>query len=43
MDLGVPGFTDTEERRESFDFINYLYPEIPWAHRPGGDIDPEQP
>ena len=41
VDMGASGFTDTEERRENFDFINFLYAGIQWAQQPGDSIDPE--
>lgn len=41
VDIGISGFTDTEERRESFDFVNYLYAGIQWAQQTGDDIDPD--
>lgn len=40
VDIGASGFTDTEERRENFDFVNFLYAGIQWAQQPGGNIDP---
>lgn len=43
VDIGVSGFTDTEERRRSFDFVNYLYAGIQWAQQTGDDIDPDKP
>lgn len=43
LDMGSSGFTDTEERRESFDFVNFLYAGIQWARPVGSDIDPENP
>ncbi|WP_448855119.1 ABC transporter substrate-binding protein [Corynebacterium camporealensis] len=43
LDMGGSGFTDTEERRENFDFVNHLYAGIQWAERTDGprDIDPD--
>lgn len=41
VDFGGSGFTDTEERRKNFDFINTLYAGVQWAQRPGSNIDPE--
>lgn len=43
LDLGGSGFTDTPERRENYDFINFLYAGVQWAQQPGDDINPEQP
>lgn len=43
LDLGASGFTDNPERRENFDFVNYLYAGIQWAQQPGDDIDPNDP
>ena len=45
IDLGASGFTDTEERRENFDFINTLYAGIQWAALAKGphDVDPSNP
>ena len=43
LDIGVSGFTDTEERRQNFDFVNYLYAGIQWAQPTSSskDVDPE--
>lgn len=43
VDMGVSGFTDTEERRESFDFVNYLYAGVQWAQQTGDDVHPDNP
>ena len=43
IDAGMSGFTDNEERRKSFDFVNFLYAGIQWAAQPGNDIDPANP
>lgn len=43
VDMGISGFTDTEERRQTFDFVNYMYAGVQWAQQTGDDIDPEQP
>lgn len=40
LDAGASGFTDNEERRKSFDFINFLYAGIQWSAAPGANIDP---
>ena len=42
-DAGMSGFTDSEERRENFDFVNFLYAGIQWASQPGSGVDPENP
>ena len=39
----MSGFTDSEERRENFDFVNFLYAGIQWAAQPGADVDPAHP
>lgn len=45
LDMGASGFTDNEERRANFDFVNYLYAGIQWAKRTESDIevDPSNP
>ncbi len=43
LDTGMSGFTDSEERRENFDFVNFLYAGIQWAAQPGSDVDPSNP
>ncbi|MDY3127376.1 MAG: ABC transporter substrate-binding protein [Corynebacterium sp.] len=45
VDAGVSGFTDNEERRQNFDFIDYLYAGIQWAKPTDSDIDvnPDNP
>ena len=45
LDIGVSGFTDTEERRENFDFVNYLYAGIQWAQPTSASeqVDPANP
>ncbi|MCT1614599.1 ABC transporter substrate-binding protein [Corynebacterium sanguinis] len=43
LDAGMSGFTDTEERRESYDFVDFLYAGIQWAQQPGNDVDPANP
>lgn len=43
LDAGMSGFTDTEERRKSFDFVNFLTAGIQWAKQPGADVDPNHP
>ncbi|RNE48314.1 ABC transporter substrate-binding protein [Corynebacterium alimapuense] len=41
LDVGASGFTDNPERRESFDFVNFLYAGIQWAQQTGTDVDPD--
>ncbi len=41
LDVGASGFTDNPERRENFDFVNFLYAGIQWAQQPGDDVDPK--
>ncbi|APT92613.1 ABC transporter substrate-binding protein [Corynebacterium phocae] len=43
VDAGASGFTDTEERRENYDFVDILYAGIQWAQKPGDSIDPDNP
>lgn len=40
LDAGASGFTDNEERRQSFDFVNFLYAGVQWAAQPGNNVDP---
>ncbi|AZA12453.1 ABC transporter substrate-binding protein [Corynebacterium choanae] len=39
--FGASGFTDNEERRKSFDFVDYLTAGIQWAARTGQPVDPD--
>lgn len=41
VDFGASGFTDNEERRKNYDFVNYLNAGIQWAGAPDADIDPD--
>ena len=41
LDVGASGFTDNEERRQSFDSVNFLYAGVQWAAQPGDDVDPD--
>lgn len=42
LDFGASGFTDTEERRERYDFIDTFFAGIQWAQRVDGPaVDPE--
>lgn len=43
LDAGMSGFTDNEERRKTFDFVNFLYAGIQWAKQPDSDVDPTNP
>lgn len=43
LDAGISGFTDTEERRKNYDFVNYLYAGVQWAQQPGNGVDPDNP
>lgn len=40
VDMGVSGFTDNEERRQSFDFVNYFNAGIQWGAPAGETVDP---
>lgn len=40
LDVGTTGLTDNPERRENFDFVNFLYAGIQWAQQTGDTIDP---
>ncbi|MDO5668970.1 MAG: ABC transporter substrate-binding protein [Corynebacterium sp.] len=41
LDVGTSGFTDNEERRQNFDFVNFLYAGIQWAQPTGETVDPD--
>jgi len=43
LDAGMSGFTDNEERRQSFDFVDTLYAGVQWAAQPDKDVDPSHP
>ena len=43
LDAGISGFTDTEERRKTYDFVNFLYAGVQWAQQPGADVNPDDP
>lgn len=43
LDAGASGFTDNAERRESFDFVDFLYAGVQWAAQPGSGVDPSDP
>ena len=40
-DIGVSSFTDTVEREEQVDFVNYYEAGIMWASAAGTEVDPE--
>ena len=40
-DLGLSSFTDTVEREEQVDFVNYYTAGIQWASAAGKDVDPD--
>ena len=39
--VGMSSFTDTKERQQSVDFVNYFSAGIQWAKRPGTAVDPD--
>ena len=39
VDMGASGFTDNEERRQNFDFIDFLYAGVQWAQRVDSDVE----
>ncbi|GAB3940237.1 ABC transporter substrate-binding protein [Corynebacterium tapiri] len=41
VEMGASGFTDNPERREAFDFIDFLYAGIQWTQQPGDSVDPD--
>lgn len=41
LDFGASGFTDNEERRKRFDFVNYQEAGLQWATQPDNDITPD--
>lgn len=41
IDVGVSGFTSNEERRKTYDFVDYLDTGLQWARQPGNDTSPE--
>lgn len=43
IDFGGSGFTDTEERRANYDFVNSLYAGVQWAQQTGDNINPDDP
>ncbi|HSP51877.1 MAG TPA: ABC transporter substrate-binding protein [Cryobacterium sp.] len=40
-DIGASSFTDTIERQEQVDFVNYYVAGIQWASAAGNDVDPD--
>lgn len=41
VDFGASGFTDNEERRKNYDFVNYLSAGLQWAQPTGEHVDPD--
>ena len=41
VNIGMSSFTDTVEREEQVDFVNYFTAGIQWASAAGNDIDPD--
>ncbi|MEZ2122103.1 MULTISPECIES: ABC transporter substrate-binding protein [unclassified Corynebacterium] len=41
VDFGASSFTDNEERRQSYDFVDYLYAGIQWTAQTGHPVDPD--
>ncbi|WP_445227790.1 ABC transporter substrate-binding protein [Corynebacterium sp. H128] len=41
VDFGAAGFTDNEERRKNYDFVNYLSAGLQWAQQTGENVDPD--
>lgn len=41
LDFGASGFTDNEERRKNYDFVNYLSAGLQWASQTGNPVDPD--
>lgn len=40
-EMGVSGFTDNEERRQNYDFVNYFNAGIQWAQPTGKSVNPD--
>lgn len=40
VDVGTSGFSDTEDRRNSYDFVDFYTSGITWATTPGKTVDP---
>ncbi|AZA11318.1 ABC transporter substrate-binding protein [Corynebacterium gerontici] len=43
VDVGASGFTDTEERRQNYDFVDFLYAGVQWGQQAGDNISRENP
>lgn len=41
VDFGASGFTSNEERRRTYDFVDYLDTGLQWARPPGSDVSPD--
>ncbi|MEJ6548620.1 ABC transporter substrate-binding protein [Corynebacterium sp. USCH3] len=41
VDIGTSGFSDTEERQKSYDFVDFYTSGISWATTPGKTVDPQ--
>ncbi|AGP30640.1 hypothetical protein A606_04955 [Corynebacterium terpenotabidum Y-11] len=41
VDIGTSGFSDTEERQKSYDFVDFYTSGISWATTPGKTVDPD--
>lgn len=41
VDFGASGFTSNEERRKTYDFVDYLDTGLQWARPAGSDITPD--
>ncbi len=41
FDLGMSSFTDTVERQQSVDFVDYYQAGVQWAQRTGEPVDPD--
>lgn len=41
VDIGVSGFSDTEERQKNYDFVDFYTSGISWATTPGKTVDPQ--
>ena len=42
VDFGASGFTSNEERRQTYDFVDYLDTGLQWARPAGSDVTPRQ-
>ncbi|AEQ06485.1 ABC transporter substrate-binding protein [Corynebacterium pseudotuberculosis] len=40
IDVGASGFTDNEERRKNYDFVDFLYAGVQWGKQVGSSVDP---